>query len=233
MSAANPIYRMTHPRTVADLAAVLQSSPGLALLAPRRADREGRQALVTALGGADPSVEVEWAADGTVVVRYAPASIGEAALLASPVPDLPLPPARIDVSEPAAATPEAVWRTLTGAGGPPWRPPALVRVTPLVHVRPAWRVEVAVGPWMLPHRMEQTTDLPTRTIELCISGKLNALARYDLEPAGDGCRVRHRLWFAIDGGAIEAAVGELLIEGLARRYAAEHLRAVTGAAERA
>jgi Polyketide cyclase / dehydrase and lipid transport len=146
----------------------------------------------------------------------------------------PVPAPRVDVATEVGAPAETVWDVLTASGGPPWRPPAMVRVAVVSERPPVWEVLVEAGPWRLPHRMEVARERPPRALTLVISGKLSAVVRFDLHPLpGGGTRLRQRLWFELHGSPMEAALGGAIVEGLARSFAPSQLRALKDAAERA
>lgn len=148
----------------------------------------------------------------------------------------PLPPARVDVEELVDAPLSAVWAALEQTGSPSWRLPALVQVTPLGDQPPSWEVIVVAGPWRLPHLMRVAAARPPHELVMVISGKLNAVIRFDLtaEPGRPArSRLRLRLWFELTGSAVEAAVGGSIVQTLARTFAPAQLHALKAAAERA
>lgn len=146
----------------------------------------------------------------------------------------PLPPARVDTEELIDAPPSAVWGALEQTGSPSWRLPPMIQITPLGDDPPSWEVVVDAGPWRLPHLMRVAAARPPHELALVISGKLNAVVRFDLTPEpGEPVRsrLRLRLWFELTGSAMEAAVGGSIVQTLARTFAPAQLRALKTAAE--
>lgn len=221
----HPIYRLVHPTSVADLVEVKHALPGRLRLALRRNDDAAAGALLSALRGAGGALQ-PGASAASLVVRYDQASVDQEALLSAPLPPLPPPPPRAAAEallhEPIAA----VWAALTDVEGPPWNPPEVAQVVPLDDPPTAWRIEVHVGPWTLPHHMAVIEETPPTVLELGISGKLQALVRYDLTAATEGCRLRQRLWFAVAGTPAEAALGEAIVARFAGRFAEEYVQGI-------
>jgi hypothetical protein len=226
----NPVARKLRPQTVADVAVVAAASHGSIELTLLRTDGPVVAAVLAALrctGG-----EIESHGADCIVVRHDSPRPGAATLLATPVGAVALPAARVTSRVSIAAPPERVWAELTADDGPVWRPPAMIAVSPEPGPRPCWRVEVDVGPWRLPHHMIESERVAPRCVELHISGKLNAVARYDITPARLGCDVLQRLWFEVAGSPIETAIGGAIVQALANRFATEHLESLRDRAER-
>ncbi len=230
----NPIRRMLYPSTVADVVTPRQPAFGRLRLELQRTDGPGVEAVIAALVAAGGSIEPRRAADSSLIVTYDHRVTDERRLLAAPLPSLPPPTARVDSTVSIAAPVERAWAAFATGDGPPWRPPAMVEVEPLAGDPPSWAVVVAAGPWRLPHHVTVTSAHPPHELEVTVSGKLNAVVRYQFEGGAndDTCNFRQRMWFALGGTAIEAAVGGALIEALARRFAPEQLEAVRRKAER-
>ncbi len=86
--------------------------------------------------------------------------------------------------------------------------------------------------------MRVATARPPHELALVISGKLNAVIRFDLTPEPTSqprepvrSRLRLRLWFELTGSAVEAAVGGSIVQTLARTFAPAQLHALKNAAE--
>lgn len=221
----HPIYRLVHPAVVADLVAVKHAIAGRLRLALLRTDDDASAALEGALRAAGGAPQ-RGASAASLVVRYDPATTDQQSLLAVLLPPLPPPPPRAAAE---ALLPEPitdVWSALTDVEGPPWNPPEVAQVVPLDDPPTAWRIEVHVGPLALPHRMAVIEETPPTALELGINGKLQALVRYDLAAEAGGCRLRQRLWFAVDGTPAEAALGEAIVGRFARRFAEEYVQGI-------
>jgi hypothetical protein len=243
------VWRHVHPTAVGDVVALRHALPGRLRLTLRRNDRAAGQAVVTALRLAGATLDDDGGRERhgagrpprSLIARYDPARVSPARLLAAPLPPLPLPRARVDASATATVPAERLWATLTTGDGPPWEPPAMLRVQPVDGPDPRWDITVAVGAVRLPHVMRVAAEHAPRLLELVIAGRLSAVVRLDVEPLPAGSapggtagssRIRARQWFEFTGSALEAAIAEAIVERLTRRFAVEHLSRLCAAAER-
>lgn len=216
----NPVLRLIRPRVVADVVLVRHALPGRLRLEVRRPDPAGFEAVMAALRAAGGAIEGTPRAP-SLLVRYQPTAVAEPALLQAELPLLPLPPARLEEAEVVDAPVSAVWAALADPAGALAQAPDSVRVSPRPGSQPAWTVEVALAGRTLPHHLAVSRACPPRELELSVTGELNAVIRYDLQPADGEARslLRQRLWFALEGKAAAKAIGQALVERFARRLA--------------
>ena len=218
----NPVWRGLYPSKVGDVVAVRHAFGGRLRLHPLRTDRPAVEALCAALRSAGARLDGPAPHTLSVVVHFDPARTDLAALLAAPIRPLPLPAARLDLQARLRASLGDTWAVLSDAKAPPWRAPALLRVEPQVATSgaaAAWWVSVSVGTLTFVRDLRVVRVETPRVIELTLTGKLNGVIRYDLEPeAAKLTRLRQRFWFQLSGGSVEAGLGTLLVERFAQRY---------------
>lgn len=230
----NSVWETLHPSCLAHLVAVRRAHAGEVQLSMLREDRPALVAVLSALDRADTLIAGgDPARDSSLHIRYDPSVTSLQRILATRVDDLPLPPPRFSSERLVRACVATVWSILTADEGPPWSLPSHLRVMSVTTVPPSWEVEIALGGWRLPHHMAVTDERPPTMLELVVTGKLCAVARYDVWPGATlaGCRLVQRLWFSLSGSMVEKAVGERIIRTLLERYGHDVVHSIADRAE--